>query len=251
MTRDDDLERLAAEHVLGVLEGEDAARADRMLAGDRTFAAAVAYWRTRFAELDQTAPAVPAGDALWRRIEADLEDRASTAPAAPLIVPDTRNAFRSLWHNLAFWRFAGLASAAATVLLAFGIFFTADFMSRELATERARKPVLVAVLVKEGSNEPGAVVNAFASGEVELIPLERINVPPDRALQIWTLWDRSVGPRSVGLIHEARSLRLNLENLPRPGPNQLFEITLEPADGSPTGRPTGPILMKGTTSTAL
>jgi anti-sigma-K factor RskA len=65
------------------------------------------------------------------------------------------------------------------------------------------------------------------------------------------LWDRSVGPRSVGLIHEARSLRLNLENLPRPGPNQLFEITLEPADGSPTGRPTGPILMKGSTSTAL
>jgi anti-sigma-K factor RskA len=31
----------------------------------------------------------------------------------------------------------------------------------------------------------------------------------------------------------------------------LFEITLEPVGGSPTGRPTGPILMKGNAVTAL
>ena len=252
MTRDDDLERLAAEHVLGVLEGDEAARAERTLASDPTFAAAVAYWRSRFAELDQTATTMPASEALWQRIEADLADgRATQAQATPLIVPDTRNAFRALWQNLAFWRASGLAAAAAALLLTFGLYVTADLMRRELATERARKPVLVAVLVKEGGNEPGAVVNAFASGEVELIPLQRINVPPDRALQIWTLWDRSVGPRSVGLLREARAVRLDLQNLPRPGPNQLFEITLGPAGGSPTGRPTGPILMKGTTSTAL
>lgn len=252
MTRDDDFARLAAEHVLGTLKGAEAARAERMLASDRAFAAAVAYWRSRFAEIDDTASAMPPGEALWRRIEADLADRTATATqAAPLIVPDSRNAFHALWRNLAFWRFSGLASAAAMVLLAFGLYFTADFMSRELATERARKPVLVAVLVKEGSNEPGAVVNAFAGGRVELIPLERINVPPDRALQIWTLWDRSVGPRSVGLMHEARAVQLDLQNLPRPGPNQLFEITLEPREGSPTGRPTGPVLMKGLTTTAL
>jgi anti-sigma-K factor RskA len=252
MTRDDDLERLAAEHVLGLLEGGEAARAERMLASDETFAAAVAHWRSRFAELDQTAPTVTARDALWRRIDADLADMGSrAAQPTPLIVPDPRNAFRALWHNLAFWRFSGLASALATVLLAFGLYFTADFMRGELATERARKPMLVAVLVKEGSNQPGAVVHAFADGRAELIPLERINVPADRALQIWTLWDRAVGPRSVGLIHEARSVQLDLQNMPRPGPNQLFEITLEPAAGSPTGRPTGPILMKGTTTTAL
>jgi anti-sigma-K factor RskA len=111
--------------------------------------------------------------------------------------------------------------------------------------------MLIAVLVKEGTNQPGAIVNAFAGGAVELVPLESIDVPPDRALEIWTLWDKTVGPRSVGLVHQARSVRLNLHNLPRTGPNQLFEITLEPATGSPTGRPTGPILMKGTTATAL
>ena len=120
-----------------------------------------------------------------------------------------------------------------------------------LASERTRTPVLVAVLVTEGGSEPAAIVNAFADGRTELVPLRGIAVPPDRALEIWTLWDRAVGPRSVGLLNEARSVRLNLENLPKPGPNQLFEITLEPKTGSPTGRPTGPILMKGLTTRAL
>ena len=84
-----------------------------------------------------------------------------------------------------------------------------------------------------------------------MIPLTEIDVPPGRALEIWTLWDPKVGPRSVGLIDSARTTTLNLNNLPTTGPRQLFEITLEPAGGSPSGRPTGPILYKGTTARAL
>jgi anti-sigma-K factor RskA len=84
-----------------------------------------------------------------------------------------------------------------------------------------------------------------------MIPLTDIDVPADKALEIWTLWDRSVGPRSVGLIDRSRSIRLNLDALPKTGENQLFEITLEPKTGSPIGRPTGPILFKGTTTRAL
>ena len=49
----------------------------------------------------------------------------------------------------------------------------------------------------------------------------------------------------------ARTLELPLKDLPPPGPDQLFEITLEPAGGSPTGRPTGPILFKGNTTQTL
>jgi anti-sigma-K factor RskA len=245
MTGDDDRDRLAGEYVLGLLDGEDAARAERRLVSDAAFRAAVERWRGHLAELDATAAPVQPSDALWSRVEAGLsgEREAAGVPSAPLIVPDPRNAFRALWHNLAFWRAAGLASAAAALLLAVGLGL--------MSAQRARVPVLIAVLVKEGTNQPGAVVNAFASGRAELIPLESIDVPPDRTLQIWTLWDRARGPVSVGLMQQARSVRLDLEDLPRTGPNQLFEITLEPAGGSPTGRPTGPILMKGTTATAL
>jgi anti-sigma-K factor RskA len=35
------------------------------------------------------------------------------------------------------------------------------------------------------------------------------------------------------------------------GTDQLFEITLEPRSGSPTGRPTGPIIAKGLTARSL
>jgi anti-sigma-K factor RskA len=247
MTRDD-LDRLAAEHVLGVLEGAEATQAAELLASDPAFGAAVALWRERLAEFDETAaPAAPSPE-LWRRIETGLAHASpsveAAAPApAPVIVPDPLNALRALWRSLAFWRLAGIASAAAALVLGVGLAY--------VASERARTPILVAVLVTEGSTEPAAVVNAFADGRTELVPLRAIVVPPDRALEIWTLWDRSVGPRSVGLLHQTHSVRLNLQNMPKPGPNQLFEITLEPRAGSPTGRPTGPILMKGLASTAL
>jgi anti-sigma-K factor RskA len=99
-------------------------------------------------------------------------------------------------------------------------------------------------------DKPGAVVHAFASGRVVLVPLTTINVPEGRALEVWTLPSRERGPVSVGLMSQARTVQLNLKDLTAPGVGQLFEITLEPASGSPTGRPTGPVLFKGNTALA-
>jgi anti-sigma-K factor RskA len=53
------------------------------------------------------------------------------------------------------------------------------------------------------------------------------------------------------LIQRAGRTTLRLDNLPKPQPGQLFEMTLEPSTGSPTGRPTGPVLNKGNATTAL
>ena len=70
-------------------------------------------------------------------------------------------------------------------------------------------------------------------------------MPEGRALQVWTLQDRDVGPISVGLIPDAQSIGLAIDSLPPTQADQLFEITLEPETGSPTGRPTGPISVQG------
>jgi anti-sigma-K factor RskA len=94
-------------------------------------------------------------------------------------------------------------------------------------------------------------VNVRADGRAELVALRDVKAPDGRVLQIWTLWDRARGPVSLGTLASARNITLSLDDLPRTAPDQLFEITLEPAGGSPTGRPTGPVLMKGTASTAL
>jgi anti-sigma-K factor RskA len=236
-------ERLAAEYVVGLLHGDEHIAAERLAETDPDFQEAVAQWQARLADLDATAEPMHLGDELWSRIETGLEDapRRVADPVTPAI-PAPHAALSRLWQSLAFWRSAGIACAFASLLLALGMGL--------VATHAAREPVLVAVLLTE-QNRPAAVVNAFANGSAELISLAEIPVPPGRALEIWTLWDRARGPVSIGLIDHARTVKLNVDNLPRTEPNQLFEITLEPATGSPIGRPTGPVLMKGTTSAAL
>ena len=237
-----DLDRLAAEHVLGLLEGTERTHAEDLLATDEAYGRLFRAWTQRFAELDETAPAIAPSAGLWPAIEAGLANRSATirelrpaAPPAPAPRP-------SIWGSVGFWRPAALAAGLAVLMLGSGLVAALN--------RAARTPVLVAVLMTDASR-PAAVVNAFADGRTELVPLDSIVVPPGKALEVWTLWDRARGPVSVGLTGQARSIPLRLDGLPRPGPDQLFEITLEDATGSPTGRPTGPVLMKGTASTAL
>ena len=239
MTEQDNI--LAAEFVSGLLDPARRADAERRIETDAAFAELVQAWRERLSDLDRTAPAMPPDTTLWQRIDSQI---GTTKQGARSTKPGL---FSHFWNTI-----DGLRTATATSLAAALVFAIVAGATLTYATREAlRKPIYVAILVNDDTKQPGAVVNAFADGRVELIPLTDINVPPGGALEIWTLWDRSVGPRSVGLIDRAQTVRLNLDKLPPTGPDQLFEITLEPAGGSPIGRPTGPILYKGTTSRPL
>ncbi|PZR96863.1 MAG: hypothetical protein DI537_00710 [Stutzerimonas stutzeri] len=244
-SRDDQLspperDALAGEYVLGLLDEAEFAAAERRLDTDRDFAASVERWRLHFFALEATATPLVPSPSLWSQIEASLTMAMAPARAAPASASATSR-FAEWWNSLFVWRGAAFAGALATVLLAVGLVGALD--------RAKRQPLMVAVLLTD-SNVAAAVVNTFADGRVEMLPLQSIDVPAGKALEIWTLWDRAVGPRSVGLIDRARSTPLRLDNLPL-GRDQLFEITLEPASGSPTGRPTGPIIAKGTTSQRL
>lgn len=243
MTRDDQ-DRLAAEHVLGLLEGEERGQAERLLATDAAFQALVEQWRRRFAEWDDTADDLPPGEALWQRIETGLADQTAAAAGRPAPVRPTASPGRiqRLWNSLSFWRGFGLAGAVAALLLAAGLGFFAEKASRQ--------PVLVAVLMSE-ANQPGAVLRTFADGRAELTPLGDMQIPHNHSIQVWTFPDPRGAPVSVGVIHTAKTVLLDLANLPQPHTDQLFAISVEPLTGSPTGQPTGPVVMKGTASTAL
>ncbi len=241
MTTDRDDRLNAAEFVLGLLEADTHAAAERRLASDAAFAREVAAWQKHFAAFDDTAdPVVPADD-LWRRIEVGM---AAAAPAVRVTPPGL---LRRLWNNLGALRIAALSGTVAALAFA----TVAVVTVRHAQEVAARKPIYVAILVDDATRQAGAVVNAFADGRVEMIPLVDMTVPAGRALQVWTLWNREVGPRSVGLLDRAHATPLDLQQLPTTAADQLFEITLEPAGGSPTGRPTGPILYKGTTTRTL
>ncbi len=250
MSMHDDDSDMAADYVMGLLDDAGQAIAERRLTTDAAFAGAVSAWRERLADFDATADPVAPSAALWRRITDSIQ---TTPLAQPLRGGQSVSAV-NLWDNIRFWRIAGMAGAVAALLfavIAVGALMTSMRLQGDLTALAQRKPVYVAVLVNDTTKEAGAIVNAFADGRVEMIPLKPIDVPAGRTLQVWTLWARAVGPKSIGLTAQARTLQLDLQSLPKTIPDQLFEITLEPEGGSPIGRPTGPILFKGNAARAM
>lgn len=246
MSIQNDPNDLAADYVMGLLDPAEEAKAERLMSTDESFAKAVSAWRERLADFDSTAEPVDPSSTLWGRISETI-----AAPPSPDRKSDTRV---PLWDNIRFWRAAAISGAlAASMLLVAAVtgLVTSQQLRTDLAELSQRKPVYVAVLVSDTTKEAGAIVNAFADGRVELVPLRPIDVPPGRTLQVWTLWDRAVGPKPVGLTGQSHTMQLDLKSLPTTVQDQLFEITLEPEGGSPTGKPTGPILFKGNAARTL
>lgn len=237
--RDDDRDALAAEYVLGLLEGADRDAAERRLADDAAFAAAVSTWRTRFAELDATVRPQPAGDALWARIADHLSPPAGDRPVRAA-VPAASGVPSRLWHSLAFWRGFSVAATGAVALLLILI---------GLAPPRQAPLAFVAVMTTD-AGRPGAVLQAYADGRVTLIPLEIAPIPQGRALQVWTKPTPQASPVAIGLMDQVRTIRLDMRNLSPAQLSQHFAVSLEPAGGSPTGLPTGPVLLQGDLASA-
>ncbi|WP_236638206.1 anti-sigma factor [Mangrovicoccus ximenensis] len=132
------------------------------------------------------------------------------------------------------WRgLAGLALAAAVSCAA--LLFT-DVLTPE--------PAVMAILLDAEGNSV-AVIEAFADDSVRVTPLAPVAPDGAQVLQVWTKPDPDGPPVSLGILQSAIRSHLSGPDLPRPVADQLFEITIEPEGGSPTGLPTGPIVGVG------
>lgn len=215
----------AGHYVLGLLEGAELAAFEAELARDAELRAAVDRLQASFRALDDTAKPEAARPELWSAIERRLDE-----PVAEnvTLLPSRRT-------PIAQWM-----SMAAGVVVALGLGYFAGSLG-----SRQPQPLMVAVLVNQTDAAPGAIVEAFADDRVRLVPLEDFVVAADQVLQVWTLPDPATGPVSLGTFTDPHTIWLTGPQLPTPKAGQLYEITLEPAPGSPTGKPTGPILVKG------
>ena len=108
----------------------------------------------------------------------------------------------------------------------------------------APEPVVIAVLL-DNAGAPTAVVEDYGGADARIRFVSGVEVPQDRQMQVWTLPSAEMGPISLGLLTGTGTADLDAPHLPEPADGQLYEITLEPRGGSPTGRPTGAILAKG------
>ncbi|WP_236192016.1 anti-sigma factor [Pseudomonas paraglycinae] len=212
-------DELASEYVLGTLSAQERAEVQRRLPNEPELQAAVDAWERRLLELTDLAPAHQPSSQLWQRIERSVGQL--THKVAPEI---------SWWNRLSLWRGLSAAGLAATLLL-----------GSILLTQTTPKPSFLVVLVAPQDKAPGWVIQASSPREIQLIPLGVVEVPADKALEFWTKADGWQGPVSLGLVKPGQALSIPLDKLPPLQPNQLFELTLEGATGSPIGKPTGPI----------
>jgi len=217
MSESEDRDLLAAEYVLGSLEGEEAREAARLLENDAAFVASVRQWEARLAPLAAgVAPVAPPPE-LWARIAASTG--ATTGEVIPL-------AFR---RRLRVWQAgAGLALAVAASLAAFIVL-------------RPAPPARVAVLAPISGGAPVLLATEQEGGVLVIQPSGAISVPSDRDLELWALAKGETRPRSLGVL-PASGRRL----VAALAPDTQLLVSLEPRGGSPTGQPTGPVVYGGT-----
>jgi anti-sigma-K factor RskA len=222
----DERDAAAGEYVLGTLAADDHATFTAALAQDRPLRAAVYAWQDRLLALSaRAAPANPSAS-LWRRI--DIALNALPPRAAPPTGP--------WWQRLHLWQ--GLSAAALAVSLLLSVLL----LQRPDAPAGTR---YVAMLQSPTDQSTGWVVE-LQGDRLRLVPTApSAAAPPGRSLQFWTKLEGAAAPTSLGLVQAGQALELPLSRLPGVGPQQLFEITLEPEGGSTVGRPTGPILYVG------
>lgn len=225
-----DIETLAAEYVLGTLDGEQRRQAEARLATDREFARLVDEWSRRLAPLSEAvAPVEPPRD-IWPAIEAALppERRPATA-SRPL----------SIWARVGFWRWATAGAVAVAAALAI-------YIGVAPPSQLAPETRYVAVL-ESGPGNPAWLVNVdIATQEITVRPLGELTLA-DQSYELWLVPGPAAQPRSLGLLtaDSDRIVPISAELGTAVPQAAAFAVSLEPAGGSPTGQPTGPVLYQG------
>src|SRR5262249_48150309 len=109
----------------------------------------------------------------------------------------------------------------------------------------ATRASLIATL--SGSSGQPNVVATVTGNNLLVVPASLLTNDP-RAIELWLILPGSdQRPHSLGLIQPGQAMRLELppDLATRLTPEATLAISLEPAGGSPTGQPTGPVNASG------
>lgn len=219
-------ERLAIDYVLGTLEADARREVERSMRLDPAMARLVEFWELRLLPLAEAVPEKPPPASLWTRIETALEPAART-PARP-----------ALRGRLMFWRSAALLSfAAAAALVAVIVYQPALLPPQERFIATLQEP--------DGGRAWLAWVDPV-SGDIVLQAVAPARPVEDRSFELWLVPEQQV-PVSLGVLPPRDSVQLSLPHdlaaaVLRQG---QLAISLEPPGGSPTGQPTGPVILHG------
>ena len=213
---------LAAEYVAGLLPEDERRAANRRIESDLAFARLVDQWEVRLAPLGYAYQAVEPPVSVKAAIDRRLFSGAAR----------TR-----LWSSLAFWR--GLTAAA---LAAFALVVALPYVQPPVEQQQVR---LIASLAAEGSDVRYLAV--FDAGRDE-VSLSHVSCEPasGRDFELWMIQGGNA-PVSMGVLPEGATTHIVItpEIRARLASGAVLAISLEPAGGSPTGQPTGPVVAAG------
>lgn len=224
------LDALAAAYALGTLNAGPRRRLARAALRDPLVAAALRDWEWRLAALADGMPAIAPPPRVWDAIRRRL------GLAGPGGALEPRGA-ALWWTSLGLWRGVALAGFA----LAFALALT-------VLAPRSERPFESVVVVLAGPDAKPALVATAERGSrfLTVKALAPVALPRDRTLELWMLPDGRA-PVSMGLVPASGidrvALRapagIALQDIP------ALAVSVEPAGGSPTGAPTGPVIYTG------
>ena len=230
LLRGDLPDRLAAEYVLGTLGGGARRRFDTLLPAHPALRRAVDAWERRLLAMALRAEPVAPTASSWSAIEARLGWQATGPAPAPAVVAATVASGASARRALRFWKaFSALASIAVLLL------------GMLLRLAPAEAPMVVVLRATQGNELLVAGLSANRR-EVSIQPVQPVALKPENSLELWAL-PKAGPPASLGLVSAKGLTALSKRTLP--ADTKALAVSLEPAGGSPTGAPTGPVLFVG------
>lgn len=225
---DEDRDALAGELAIGLLEGEDRARALRLMLADRDFAERVDAWRTRTSGLFDGFAEVAPPAASWQGIAARI---AATVPgSAP--APSPAN---DRWWKVGTFASMGVAAALALALVLPGQTVPDPAAPSQFAVAQLTGPI-DGLRIATRYDPATATLRVRASG-MPATPTEP---------ELWVVPADGI-PRSLGQISRDGETVIAVAEGHRSLINQTahFSLSMEPRSTTPSPRPSADFVADG------
>jgi anti-sigma-K factor RskA len=225
---------LAGHYVLGTLRGPARRRFERLARSEAAVRAEQHFWEAQLGELALSLKPVAPPPAVWLSLQRRLQ-LGNTVPLRRSTPAPVRAA--PVWRI-----YAGLAAA---IVIASAVVLMKDreaMQEPKIATATAA-PVFVATLKVPDSSMQWTVALSPSDGQMTASAAGDYPQLGNHSMELW--WIGPSGPVPVGLLPTQGSGSMPLpKEITATGPITLA-VSLEPAGGSPTGKPTGPVLTSG------
>ncbi|USI73444.1 anti-sigma factor [Sphingomonas morindae] len=221
----------AAELALGLLDGAERAEAEARLARDPIFAEAHARWRSYAAQLFSDPDEVPR-PSVW------------TAIAARLPANDAGGGARA---PLRFWQAGTAVASAAALVLGLVALQRPAVRLVPVPAVQAHPAPMAAVL----TGRQGFVTIGYDPARGRMIAAATGLSPGDRVPELWVI-PADGKPRAIGVPDLAAPAwtAVPARAAAAMARGVTIAVSLEPRGGSPTGQPTGPVILTGTVTTS-